>query len=257
MIRRQKRWRSRTVRSGGKRKAFLLLFILFAFFSLQSYIFIEKNLSPPLMHVAKVRLKQIATQSINKAISDRIAHSTETTKLIDWKTDASGKITGLMMNYSEHMKITADAIVTVKSELDKLQHMTERIPLGQALKSPILASFGPEIPVRLVPAGSVEVELSTRQQNAGINMLLVEVYVRIITEVSIIIPFDTAPEVVEIDVPVSYILVVGDVPMYYFDNKGNPVGNSGAAPPSISLPGTLQKPEDNNKEAPLPNEAAN
>lgn len=211
--------------------------LLFMLLSLQSFIFIDKSLMPPLMNLAKVRIKQIATQTINAAITERIAIGTNYDKLIEWQRDNNGKTTGFMFNYAEQMKITADTVKTVQTLFNKMESMPEHIPLGQAMKSPILASFGPNIPIRLVPAGNVKVDLDTRYQNAGINMILVEVFIRIIAEVSIIIPFDSEPEIVETELPVSYLLVVGDTPMYYFDNKGNPLGNSAPLPPNLSLPG--------------------
>ncbi|MCR8633085.1 sporulation protein YunB [Paenibacillus radicis (ex Xue et al. 2023)] len=236
MIVLRRRWRSRpTGTKKLKRNAVLIVFIVLLF-AVQSFVYLEKNLKPPLMNLAKVRVKQIATQSINTAISDRIANYTNFERLIDWQTDRNGKVTGFMLNYAEHMKITADTIKTVQNQLNSLKTIPEHIPLGQAMNSSILASFGPDIPIRLVPAGAVKVDLDTRYQNAGINMILVEVYIRITAEVSIIIPLDTVPEVVETEVPISYALVVGDVPTYYFDGKGNPAGNSQALPPGVSLP---------------------
>lgn len=213
---------------------FMLLVFMLSF--VQSFIFVEKNLKPPLMNLAKIRLKQMATQSINAAIADRIAEETNFDKLIDWRTDKDGKVTGFMLNYTEHMRITSDTINRVQNLLLGLKRMPEHIPLGMAMNSAIFASFGPDIPIRLQPAGAVKVDLNTRYQNAGINMILVEVYIRIIAEVTIIIPFDTEPEVVETELPISYLLVVGDTPMYYYDNKGNPVGNSAPLPPGVTLP---------------------
>ncbi|MCU6790605.1 sporulation protein YunB [Paenibacillus sp. WQ 127069] len=234
----KRRWRSKPVGTKKLKRNLIIIALIVLLFTLQMFIYIEKNLKPPLASLAKIRVKQIATQSINSAISDRIAQSTNFEKLIDWRTDNNGKITGFMLNYSEHMKITADTIKTVQSQLTNLQAFPEHIPLGQALNSPILASFGPNIPIKFVPAGAVKVDLSTRYQNAGINMLLVEVYLRIIAEVTIIIPMDTVPEVVETEVPISYALVVGDVPTYYFDGKGNQVNSSQAPalPSGLSLP---------------------
>jgi sporulation protein YunB len=237
-----RRWRSRRpVKPSSRKKVFLLVFIIFSFFSVQSFIFIERNLRPPLMNVAKVRVKQVATQAINSAISERIAQGTDFEKLIDWRTDKQGKIQGFMLNYAEHMKISAETVRVVQETLDRLTEIPEYVPLGQAIDSAILSSFGPDVPVKLVPAGAVKVELNTRQKDAGINMLLVEVYIRIIAEVTIVIPFDVAPEIVTTEVPISYLLVVGDVPMYYFDNKGNPVGGADDSPPmpNISLPNNL------------------
>src|SRR5690606_4157970 len=94
----------------------------------------------------------------------------------------------------------------VQGTLDELTRIPEHIPLGQAFDSAIVASFGPDVPIRFVPEGAAIVELRTREHNAGINMLLVEVYMRITVEVTIIIPFDTEPEIVQTEVPISYLL---------------------------------------------------
>jgi sporulation protein YunB len=209
---------------------------------LQSFIFIEKNLKPPIMALAKIRVKQIATQSINKAISEQIANSSNFQSLIDWKTDRDGKVAGFMMNYAENMRITSRTKDVVESTLMNMKDLNEHIPLGQAFDSAIIASFGPKVPIRLEPQGAVKVELNTKQQDAGINMILVEVFIRIVAEVSIIIPFDTEPESVETEIPVSYLLVVGNVPMYYYDNKGNPVGNNSSGAPNLAIPAPSSTP---------------
>lgn len=220
----------------SRRKLVLILLLIFGLFFFQMFIFVERNLQGPLMAVAKIRVKQVATQSINKAITEQVAQQSNADKLIDWKTNASGKISGFMLNYSEHMRITSETIDTVQTTLNKMGDIPEKIPLGQALGSAIIASFGPRIPVKFEPIGAVKVDLDTRQKDAGINMILVEVYMHIVAEVSIIIPFDTQPELVDTEIPISYLLVVGDVPMYYYDNKGNPVGDSASNAPNISLP---------------------
>ena len=240
---RRKRWKSGAGRFGGKGKIALIVTLLFAFFSLQTFIFIEKNLRAPLMNIATIRIKQKATEAINRAITEQIAKNTDYGRLIEWQKDSSGKITGFMLNYAEHMKIAGDTVSIVQSTLQNMQRIPELIPLGQALDSAIIASFGPRVPIRFVPAGAVKVDLATRQKDAGINMLLIEVYIRITAEVTIIIPFDTKPETVSTEIPISYLLVVGDVPMYYFDGKGNPVDGAQPLPPTISLPGPLPRGE--------------
>lgn len=202
----------------------------------QFFVFVERNLKEPLMNVATIRVKQVATQAINKAITEQVASGTETDKLIDWKMNTAGKTSGFMINYAEHMRIRSETTQTVQETLNELGEIPEHVPVGQALGSAIIASFGPRVPVKFEPLGSVKVDLFTRQKEAGINNILVEVYMRIIAEVSIIIPFDTKPEMVETEIPISYLLVVGDVPMYYYDNKGNPIGDSAQGAPSITLP---------------------
>ncbi|WP_148931414.1 sporulation protein YunB [Paenibacillus methanolicus] len=236
-------WRSRRVKRGklglprlGRKQFWLIMLALAAVLLFQFFVFVERNLKGPLMNVATIRVKQVATQAINKAITEQVAGGTETEKLIDWKMNAAGKTSGFMINYAEHMRIRSETTQTVQDTLGELGEIPEHIPVGQALGSAIIASFGPRVPVKFEPLGSVKVDLFTRQKEAGINNILVEVYMRIIAEVSIIIPFDTKPEMVETEIPISYLLVVGDVPMYYYDNKGNPVGDSAQGAPSITLP---------------------
>jgi sporulation protein YunB len=238
-FKRRRRWKSAPNKKASRKKVFFLVLVITTFLSLQTFIFIEANLREPLMNIARVRIKQMATQAINTAITERIAQETEVKSLIEWTTDHAGKPTSLVLNHTEHMQIASDTAKVVQNTLDNLQKFPEHIPVGQAFGSAILASFGPEIPVKFVPAGATQINLDIRQKDAGINMVLVEVFIDISVEVSIIIPFDTAPEVVSTEVPITYVLVAGEVPMYYFDNKGHPMDSmngNGAIPPSISLP---------------------
>lgn len=208
------------------------------FFSLQGFIYFEKNIKPTLMDIAEIRITQMATEAINSAITERVAENSNVDRLIEWKMDQNGKVSSFMIPTAEHLRVTAEAVTVVQDTLHRLENMPEYIPLGQAMNSAILASFGPDIPIKFVPAGAVKVDLNTSNEDVGINMLLVEIYIQIIVEMRIIIPFETNSEVLITKVPLSYLLIVGDVPTYYFDNKGNPVGgqNQGAIPPTISLP---------------------
>lgn len=234
--RRVRRWGSgRNRRPISRRKLWLIagVVVIVVFFQFIGYV--ERHMREPIMHLAKIRVKQIATESINEAITAQVANEEHVGNLIDWKTDGAGKVSGFMLNYSAHMRITSDTIHTVRNTLDEVARLSEHIPLGQALGSPILASFGPSIPIKIEPKGDVKVDLNTRRQDAGINNILVEVYLRVRTELAVVVPFDMEPQAVETEIPVSYLLVVGEVPMYYYDSKGNPVGDQGGAP-SIALP---------------------
>lgn len=230
-------WHSRRRRKPrSRRKIWIVFAIITMFVFVQFFLYIERNMKAPIMHLAQIRVKQIATESINEAITAQVANKAGIDDLIDWKTDQAGKITGFMLNYSAHMQITSDTIKTVRSTLDQVSRLSEHIPLGQALGSPIIASFGPSIPIKIEPKGEVKVDLDTRRQDVGINNVLVEVFLRVKTELSVVVPFDMGPQSVETEIPISYLLVVGDVPTYYYDNKGNPVGDNGANAPTISLP---------------------
>ncbi|MBJ9991415.1 MULTISPECIES: sporulation protein YunB [Paenibacillus] len=237
-MKRRARWRSRGAsRPRSRRRVWLIGALVFLILMLQGFAYVENHLKPPIMYLAKIRMKQIATDAINEAVAAQVAEGENADDLIDWKMDTSGKVSGFMLNYAEHMKITSSTFKVVQSTLEDKHKLAESIPLGQALGSPIIASFGPNIPIRVEPQGAVKVDLKTREKDAGINMVLVEIYIHVTVEVGVVVPFDMEPEIVDTEIPVSYLMVVGNVPMYYYDSKGTPVGESGAAAPSIALPG--------------------
>lgn len=107
-----KKFSSPKPRRRMKRTHFWLLMILiFLFIFIQTTIFLDRELRGPLMFLAKIKINQMATEAINTAISDEIAQSTDSDNLIQWKTNADGKITGFLIDYKEQMGITARTIL--------------------------------------------------------------------------------------------------------------------------------------------------
>lgn len=247
-MRRRARWRSRGAnKPRSRRKIWLIGILVSLILFLQFFAYVENHMKPPIMHLAKIRMKQIGTDAINEAVASQVAKGENAEELIDWKMDSAGKVSGFMLNYAEHMKITSETFKVVQNTLQNKHMLSESIPLGQALGSPILASFGPNIPIRVEPQGAVKVELNTREKDAGINMVLVEVFIHVTVEVAVVIPFDMEPEVIDTEIPVSYLMVVGDVPMYYYNSQGQPVGTNGANAPNIALPGITDQGASTNK----------
>jgi sporulation protein YunB len=223
-------------RKRNRKQLWVIVLLLVLFATIQTFVFIEQKLKEPLMFLAQVRVKQLATDAINAAITREIADSAVADKMIQWKMDHSGKVSGFLIDFKEQMKLTSRAVTIVDQVLKEKEHVPDHIPIGHALNSPLLSAIGPKIAVTFHPVSVVKAEMDTRQTEVAINMLLVEVFIRIRTEVAVVIPFDREPEVLETEIPLSYALVVGDIPMYYYDGKGNPVGNGAANAPSIVLP---------------------
>ncbi|TJY39829.1 sporulation protein YunB [Cohnella pontilimi] len=224
----------------GRKQWAILLLLLLLFAIVQSFVFFDKEIKGPLLFLAKVRIKQMATEAINTAITQEIAQTADADKMISWKLDSQGKVTGFLIDYREQMKLTSRTIQTVERVLKEKEEVPEHIPIGHAMNSPLLSAFGPRVSVSFHPASAVRAEVGTRQTQSGINMLLVEVFIKIRTEIAVVIPFDQDPDTLETEIPLSYALVVGNVPMYYYDNQGNAVGSKAPQAPAISLPSQPQ-----------------
>lgn len=229
-------WIVRPRRRMKRRHFWLIMLLLFVLATIQSVYFLDKYLRDPLMFLAKVRITQIATEAINQAIMDDVASNADSSKMIQWQTNEAGKVTGFLIDYKEQMKVTGQTIQVVEHALEEQSGLYERIPIGHALNSPFISSLGPSVSVRFHPASAVQVEVRTRQTNLGINNVQIEVYAHIKTQIAVLIPFDQEPITLETDIPLSYLMVVGDVPTYYYDGRGNPVGGGASQAPALSLP---------------------
>lgn len=219
---RRRRWR-RTPKSAWSRpkRIFLWTTSLLLILTLATWLYIERNIKPILLHHAGILILQTSTEAINTAITEQVSHQTDAENLIDWHTDSSGKVSGFTLNYLAHMRIAAQTTTIVEQTLAKLQAQHQAVPLGQIFGSTLLTRYGPSIPVSMQPMGAVKVDLKTRHKNAGINMVLVEVYVQVTVDMTVLVPLDARMQTVHTELPISYVLVVGGVPDYIAQPNGN------------------------------------
>ncbi|OEF99389.1 sporulation protein YunB [Vulcanibacillus modesticaldus] len=238
------RWGRRTVRFQKKRLVImsLLLLMLIIF---QSFLYIEKQLEPILMSIAQARVKQIATNAVNDAITKKIAQNTNFKDLIQFEMDNNGKIRAAIFNYSEFARIVGEATAKVENTLNELEKMVEPIKLGAVFNSELLADFGPELPITIIPIGSVQVNPKTIYHNAGINVVVMTVLMEIRAEVQVVIPFVTEPSVITSAIPIAQTQIFGDVPQFYYGgNYYNQTPELQTAPPIQIIPGTPVVPND-------------
>jgi sporulation protein YunB len=216
-------------------KKILISFLIVTLLGVWFLIYMERNLKEPLMNVARIRVLQVATEAINKSITNQVANSDNLKNLLTTKEKDNGEISAFLLDNVEQLRIQAETIDTVQGVFEELGELPEKIPLGQALGSAIISSFGPRVPVKFKPMGAAKVEFDSRMTETGINNVQIEWFLRVQTEVSIIIPFDTEPQLVQTEIPIAYVVTVGDVPTYYYDSDRAGDGNAPQAP-AISIP---------------------
>lgn len=230
------RWGNRKVKI-KKRRLVFISFLLFLLLSYQTFLYIERQLEPILMSIAQARVKQIATNAVNDAISKKIAQNTNFKDLIQFETDSEGKIRAAIFNYSEFARIVGEATARVEDTLKDLEKMEENIKLGAVFHSELLSDYGPSIPISMVPIGSVQVSPKTTYQNAGINVVVMTVVMDIRAEVQVVIPFVTEPAVIQSSVPIAQSQIFGEVPQFYYNGGGyystSPYGVPSAPPIQI------------------------
>jgi sporulation protein YunB len=202
--------------------------MLFILCLIGGFLFADHQLRPTIQAKAEARARVIATTSINQAIQEKVAKNIRYEDLISVKVDNRGRVVLMQPNTGEINRLASDATIAVQQLMvntrDKIY-----IPLGQLLGSQILAGSGPDIPIIIVPVGTVESRVHDIFEQAGINQTRHKIYLEVKTTVRIIVPLFQSNVQIKTEVPLTEAIIMGEVPQVYFGGQ-----------PIISLPEVLK-----------------
>ncbi|HEY8392143.1 MAG TPA: sporulation protein YunB [Capillibacterium sp.] len=205
-----------------KKTPFLLL--LFILCLVGGFLFADHQLRPTIMARAEAHARVMATTSINQAIREKVAKNIRYEDLISVKVDSRGRVVLMQPNTGEINRLASDATITVQ-ELMRNTKDKIYLPLGQLLGSQLLAGRGPDIPIVIVPVGTVESRVYDVFEQAGINQTRHKIYLQIRSTVRILIPLLSSQVEIKAEVPLTEAVIMGEVPQVYFGGQ-----------PIISLP---------------------
>ncbi|MDI3328919.1 MAG: sporulation protein YunB [Alicyclobacillaceae bacterium] len=224
----------------------MLLVAVAGFFLLLFYA-LDFNLRPVFVELAKGMARRLAADAINQALIQTLERDVDYNRLVSLHTDRNGRILGATLNEREVLRLQTDVTARVQSVVDRLSTQKIEIPIGQAMNSSIFSAFGPMVPVTVIPFGTAESQVEQAVRQAGINQTITEVSIKIQAKIQIVAPFVREPVDIETKVPVVYMVLVGDVPQYFFDARGLPIyppgwGMPGIVPPPATVPGMVPSP---------------
>jgi len=231
MLFHRSRWRKRGRRFAAR---FLLLLAVLGLL----FVIVEQRIEPTLMIIAQEKAEQAAKLAITDAITKRLSQqSVDFNRIVTMEKDQHGTIKAVNFNMNEYSRVVGETTARIQNRLREFEREDVRtsIPLGVATQNVFLQHLGPKIPVSFVPIGSVKARLETGMKEAGINMVLVTIYIYVEVSLRVIIPFATEEQTVATRLPISEALIVGKVPDYLYDNS--------AGKPDVPLPRNAQPPD--------------
>lgn len=198
----------------GRRRNYkpLVIFLFLVALVTLPFTMVEINLKDTILAMARVRAEQAAIKAIQEAVNEKIAKAVEYKDLIFIRTDNNGRVVLMQANTIKINNLAADTTLEIQKTLARLEGTTIPIPLGQALNSKILASYGPKIKVTLVPMGTVKVKVEDDFQEAGINQTRHRLYLHVFSRVKIVIPLVSETVEVASQIPIAETIIVGEVP---------------------------------------------
>lgn len=177
------------------------------------FLIVEANMSSTILEISKIEAKQMAVTVFSEEIERTIGTSGR--DIFDVTTHGTQAF--INVNTTAFDREAAVAALAIQKGLRRLPSDTIYIPLGQALGSKLLAAYGPEVPVTLIPYGAVSINFRESMVQQGINQTVVTVYLDTDTQVQIAVPLVTDTIHLRVSVPLAQEWVVGNVPQTYVD----------------------------------------
>ncbi len=175
---------------------------------------IEHNLQDTILTVANTKVSQAATERIAQTVVASLG-DINYRDLIYTVQDKQGRIVLMQANTIKLSKIAAETTLVLQQKLKEMGTQRFNLPLGQALGSKILASYGPLVKIAVVPLGTVQVKVQDEFAAAGINQTKHRLLLNIESRVKVVIPLASSEVTVATIVPITETVIVGEVPNTY------------------------------------------
>lgn len=216
------RRRRRTLAAAG------LLLLLTAAWLLVSF---ERRVTPVLAAMAQRQAEIIGVDTLNRSLAKQIGSQIAYQDLILLQHDRQGHVSFMQVNTTAINRLVAELQQGIQADLSNLGETSLAIPLGLVLGSDLLAAYGPQFRVRIIPQGTTRVVLDQDFSHAGINQTRHTIYLSVETRVKVMVPLQREDMVVRTRTPLVEAVILGPVPQQYLnlDWGLSPWGRTGDA----------------------------
>ncbi|MDF2630090.1 MAG: hypothetical protein K0R39_3921 [Symbiobacteriaceae bacterium] len=172
----------------------------------------------PLTAVAEVEARRRAAEAIHHVALGKVGNSIRTQDLITFQKDGQGRISAYQVNTPLVNTMASEVAKAVLQEIHQMSASRFDVPLGALSRSRFLSTYGPDIPVRLLPIGSITIDVKQEFKAAGINQTSHRIWLHATAKVQVVLPVVSREMEVTYDFPISDTVIVGDVPQFYGSN---------------------------------------
>lgn len=189
-------------------------------------IMLDLSLRGTFYGIAEVKAVQMATNAIQETLKEQVVEQNiRYQDFIVIHTDSEGHITLMQADTVRVNKFASATTLAVEKALENFRWQSFRIPVGQMLRLPMLAHWGPNITYHIMPVGSVRVNVLDKFESAGINQTRHSIYLAFDTSVRIVVPSKSGETVVTTQVPLVESIIVGNVPATFVNVTGGVLGS--------------------------------
>ena len=169
---------------------------------------------------ARKTIVYLINKSVNEEVIDKINkdYLIENDKTVDLY---NSKINIILLLINKNLKKNLKDLEQGKLKIEELdinktkKGIIYKIPSGIIFNNALLSNIGPKIPVKIHLMGDIETTVKTKIKDYGINNTFLEVYIEVIVNEQIILPFSYKTVTIKEKIPIITKMFQGEIPKYY------------------------------------------
>lgn len=180
---------------------------------------IIKSVVPIIKVTIENQAKAIGIQVTEETINS-VIESINYDKLIDISYNDQGKVVAISANTASLNKLSSEIACKIQERLNNLDKVTVNIPLGELFGLKIFSGYGPDINIKIVPVGNVNIKYESEFLSEGINQTRHTINLNTQSYITIIAPFVGDTVCCNSTVTIAETVIIGDIPNTYYNING-------------------------------------
>ena len=221
---RGRRWRRHSRRQGksgaGGKLLFLLKPLLLVFSFCGGLLALEAAVAPNLQALAYQAVHNDATRLLAECVrqqTEEYSAISDYSSLMTISRAEDGSISMLSVDTALVNGFSSGLLLDIEESLKDMDKQKITVPLLAVTGSRLLATFGPELPVKVRGAAMPRVELKDTFTSAGINQTRHSIYLQVTAELMVTVPFDSRVYDISSTVLLAEGIIIGNIPETYVD----------------------------------------
>ncbi len=194
--------------------AFFIIFIIIVF------LYSKFLAIPIVVENTKTQMKTRATKSINYAVAETMNQNISYGDLVNVVKSDNQTVSYIEANSVKINLLSKTMSKVVMSNFLTLSKSPIKIAMGSFSGISVFAGSGPKIAYTVNPHGEVYCNFKSTFESAGINQTYHKIYITVIINVYVVLPFESLNIQSSSEVLLCETLIVGKIPEVYL-NSGN------------------------------------
>ena len=177
-----------------------------------------KVINPIIATYSYAKVNALTEQAVNRS-SFEVLRSLNYESLVNIIKTRDEKISYIEAKTNTMNLVVRDIVEKAQNSMNNIMLEGMKLPLGTFSGISIFLGKGPNITLKLVPMGVVSTEIVSKFYNAGINNTIHRIYLRLKTQVSIVLPIKNNLINTVSEIMLCENVIVGEVPNVYFESN--------------------------------------